>query len=132
MLIIAQRVSTADAEGINAYLHEHGDRSDWAWALPPGVPDQDPGRLVRESTQIRGRGRVAAFLDIAGPDGVPVDDLRWGFEALGRLLEIDASLPLVIGAGPLFFRFELELRRRQDWQAELRALFDAGIELLEP
>lgn len=130
MFLVAQRVVIGGDEGINAYLHEHGERADWIWKLPNGVPDDDPGQVVREATSMRGRGRVAAFLDIAAPDGAILEDLRWGVDAVARLLEMDASLPLVVSAGPLFVRFELERGRRAQWFHELTSLFEASVALL--
>jgi hypothetical protein len=130
MFLVVQRVVIGEAEGLNAYLHEHGERTDWVWELPAGIPVEDPGRLVREAVAMQGRGRVAAFLDIAAPDGAAPADLRWGIDAIARLLEMDASLPLVVSAGPLFVRFELERGRRARWSHELTSLFEAGVALL--
>lgn len=67
MFLVVQRVVIGADEGLNAYLHEHGERTDWAWELPSGVPVDDPGRLVREVVAMQGRGRVAAFFSTSPP-----------------------------------------------------------------
>jgi hypothetical protein len=132
MLLVVQHVTTAAQSGINAYLHEHGPRTDWQWEPPPGVPDRDPGTVVENRTRVtvQGLGRVRSYLDIAAPDGLPVAQLERVHDILTATLRAGGQFPLVIVSGPLFIRFEVEGALRHDWRAELRRLLDAGSDVL--
>lgn len=77
MFLVAQRVATPAGEGINAFYHEHGDRPEWVWEPPSGIPDRDPGKIVNQTLQVQGRGRVRSYLEIAAPYGTPARQLYW-------------------------------------------------------
>ncbi len=131
MLLIAQRVVTADSEGINAYQHLHGAREDWSMQPPADIPDGDPGALYSRMVTVTGRGRVVAYLDLAAPDDYPTTELEWALRAVDELMRLDPVLPLCITSGPLLVRFEVEKQRLSGWREELRTLFAACMRLLE-
>lgn len=132
MFLVIQHVATAEQDGVNAYIHEHGPRNDWDWEPPRGVPDEDPGVVIDRLTRVtvQGRGRVRSYLDIAAPDGTPVSMLTRVYDVIASVLRAGGQFPLVVVSGPLFVRFEVEEALRYDWRAELRRLLDVGAELL--
>lgn len=130
MFLIAQHVVTPEGSGINAYYHVHGPREDWVWEPPEDVPDDDPGQLYRSRIEIRGQGRIASYLDIAAPDGIPVPNLRWAHDAIAALIGAKAVFPIVVISGPIFVRYELELPLRANWHEELHVLLDAALALV--
>lgn len=131
MYLVAQRVITPDSEGINAYLHLHGDRTDWVWSPPTDIPDQTPGQLVAESVTTRGMGRVASFLDIAAPDETPRQQLWWAHDGICALMKTGAVLPLQIVSGQMLVRFEVDSQQQQHWHEELHHLLDAALALVD-
>src|SRR5690606_10257089 len=130
MFLVAQRVITPAGEGINAFYHTHGERPDWVWEPPDGVPDQVPGEMRNQAIQVQGQGRVRSFLDLAAPDGTSRQQLYWAHEAILALGRVGARFPLTVVSGPLFVRFELEFQLRNRWHEELHALLDAGLPLI--
>jgi hypothetical protein len=129
MFLVAQRVVTPHGEGINAFYHAHGPRPDWVWEPPDGVPDRDPGEVQHQDIQVVGQGRVRSFLDIAAPDGTPVQQLQWAHQALVALAGVGAQFPVIVVSGPIFVRYDLESQLRDEWHAELHALLDAVLPL---
>lgn len=132
MFLVVQHVATAEHDGVNAYVHEHGVREDWVWEPPAGVPDEDPGRMIDHLTHVtvEGRGRVRSYLDVAAPDGTTVSVLARVHDVVAAVLRSGGQFPLVVVSGPIFMRFEVEAALRQDWRAELRRLLDVGAERL--
>lgn len=132
MFLVIQHVATAEHDGVNAYIHEHGVRDDWEWEPPPGVPDEDPGRVIDHLTRVtvQGRGRVRSYLDVAAPDGTAASVLTRVHDVVASVLRSGGQFPLVVVSGPIFIRFEVEEALRYDWRAELRRLLDVGAELL--
>lgn len=132
MFLVVQHVATAEQDGVNAYIHEHGVRDDWEWEPPPGIPDEDPGTVIDDLTRVtvQGRGRVRSYLDIAAPDGTPASLSSRVHDVVASVLRSGGQFPLVIVSGPIFVRFEVEEALRYDWRAELRRLLDVGAELL--
>jgi hypothetical protein len=131
MYLVAQRVVTPSNEGINTYLHMHGDRADWVWSPPADIPDQTPGQLVAESVTTRGMGRVASFLDIAAPDGTTRQQLWWAHDGVFALMRTGGVLPLQIVSGQMLVRFEVEFQRRPQWHEELHHLLDTALALVD-
>jgi hypothetical protein len=132
MLLVVQHVATGLGEGINAFYHAHGPRPDWVWEPPAGIPDDDPGEIVNQLVQIEGQGRVRAFLDIAAPDGTMAHQLNWAHNAIVALAGVGAQFPIIVLSGPIFIRYDLEFRLRQDWHRHLHDLLNVGLPLVPP
>ena len=109
-------------EGVNAFLYQHGSLT-WADKVPPGMPDQNPGKLIAQSISIPPPGNaVRSYLDIVVPD-----ESRWEEVRLALMDFVGQSQPRALPwqgqSGRCFFRFGMEFALARQWQKELAVLY---------
>jgi hypothetical protein len=125
MYLTAQRVvaPSGGKSGINAFYYEHGR----SWRVPPpGVPDRDPGSLVRERVEVRPPGnRVRSYVDLVTPDGMGLPEIQQRFVTFLTTAK-GTSLPWTGIDGPCLFRVGMEQALARQWRHELAALLTAS------
>jgi hypothetical protein len=105
-------------EGINAFKYVHG--RDWL-EPPAGVPDDDPGRLVKYQFEVPpGGNRVRSFLDVIAPDSSEWEDVRAAIQG-GLAL---SKPPMNFTYAACRIRFSLDEGLRPRWLEEFRQLLD--------
>lgn len=125
MYLTAQRVLAIASgdEGINAFHHRH-PRS-WIGPPPAGIPETNPGELVKREIDISpGGNRVRSYLDIIAPEETPWSDIR---EALLSLAAANASTPFpwTQTSGNIRLLASMEPTLAPNWQTELALLYQA-------
>lgn len=127
MYIAAQRVISpaTGAEGVNAFYYRHGPDA-WSGPPPTGIPDENPGTLVRQSIVVPPPGnRVRSYLDIVAPDDTPWSEIYEAFVAFIPHRQRSA-FPWIDREGRCYFRIGMESDLANDWQRELAALHRAA------
>jgi hypothetical protein len=128
VFLTAQRVVSplTAKSGINAFYYEHGS----AWRVPPaGVPDLDPGKLVRESVEVLPPGnRIRSYLDFVGPDGITPAEIQQRF-AMFLTRARESALPWAGIDGPCIFRVGIEEALAYGWRGEIAALLKVSLPL---
>jgi len=109
-------------EGVNAFLYQHGALT-WVDAVPPGLPDQNPGSLVAQSISVPPPGNaVRSYLDIVVPDESRWEEVRVALmEFLGQ--SQSRALPWQGQSGRCLFRFGMEPALARQWQKEHAILY---------
>jgi hypothetical protein len=112
---------SATQEGINAFLYLHQIPT---WRVPPpGIPDQNPGRLIRQSITVAPPGnRVRSYLDVVAPDDANWTEIRQSFIQFVSQVQRE-RLPWTGVVGRCLFRFGLERSLTPQWQPELHRLY---------
>lgn len=108
MYATAHRVrSGKDVEGINAFLHRHGQDAAWP-ADPSAIPERDPGQQVWDAVTVPPGGNdVLSYLDVIAPDGVGVEELDVALTGLWldlQAAEQDPPHPWAVLPNPLIYR----------------------------
>ena len=118
------RAYSSDDEGVNTFLYLHGSLT-WDHP-PPGIPDENPGTLERQSISVPPPGNaVRSYLDIAVPDDASWDEIRGGLmDFVGQ--SQPQRLPWSGTSGRCFFRLGMELGLARQWQRELAVLYRAS------
>lgn len=120
MYACAQRVRRQSnaAEGINAFVSLHGEKS---WPAEGILPEQDPGVLEYQDLQVVPPigNRVRSYLDLVAPDGTPPNVL---ITAALRPPTVVERFPVVWMHGPVWCRLAVEGALAHGWRQELRAL----------
>jgi hypothetical protein len=127
MYIAAQRVisPSTGAEGVNAFYYRHGPDA-WSEFPPAGIPDQNPGTLIRQSIAVPPPGNaVRSYLDIVAPD-----DTTW-FEIYQAFVTFISHIqrqpfPWIDSVGRCYFRIGMEFDLASNWQRELATLHRAA------
>ena len=122
MYATAHVVRRDTEEGLNVFLHVHGE--DFAWpAEASSLPEVQPGRVVVRRVDLPpGGNRVRAYLDVLAPDGTPLSEIQSALRALARDL-CERRNPTVFEAGRVTIRFGVEssLERLREEQLETLA-----------
>lgn len=131
MYLTAHLVRSRDGEeGINAFLHLHGNGFPWPQE-PATLPDTNPGKTVRHQTSIPPGGNgVRAYLDILAPDGTSKEQLERALIELGRDLN-ERRNPTVFRHGAVVVRFGVELGLEGLRAQQLDMLVPAAMRLFE-
>jgi hypothetical protein len=119
--------------GVNAFLFEHGSGTMWA-GPPPGdfMPENNPGRLVRELIEIRPAGNeVHSYLDIVSPDAISRDHLEYILRTVPEQVP-NIGLPMSFVTVPVLVRFNLVGYLLPVWYSELNRLRDAALAVFGP
>jgi hypothetical protein len=131
MYVTAHLVRSQDGdEGVNAFLHLHGD--DFAWpADAAAVADTTPGRDVRRRIDLPpGTNQVQAYLDVLAPDRTPREELDAAMAAFERNLD-ECRNPTVVVFGAVTIRFGVEPRRDRMRGQDLGMLRTVAFSLLD-
>ena len=124
MYIAVHRVvSPSGDEGINVFLHEHGQS--WGKTQVADIPSKNPGKLVERLVELEpGVNRVRSYLDIAMADGASWPEVE---AELLRTLSTNPvqRLPWSIAHEGRFFALYMDPDLAQSWQNELAMLIHA-------
>ena len=127
MYLAAQRVRrpTSGEEGVNAFFYKHAGYS-WDGLPPDGIPDENPGELVRSTIAVPPPGnRVRSYLDIVAPDETPWTEIRPAFVAFVSEAQA-APMPWTGVVGRCVFRAGMDAALAVGWEAELFGLYGAA------
>ena len=119
MYITAHRVqNAAGLEGVNAFVHRHGDCS---WPVDASrMPEENPGVLAMQRIELPpGGNAVVSYLDVLAPDGWPWEQVDQALTGLWLELNLRESVqspllgavpnPAVYKAGAVTLRFGVRL-----------------------
>lgn len=125
MYLTAQHVrSSQGVEGINAFYYQHGQ---YVWyGLPPaGIPDQNPGELVRQTIVVPPPGNlVRSYVDVVAPDETWWPEIRPAFMTfLGEVQR--QAFPWVGVIGRCLFRVGMDAGTAPRWRHEIANLYRA-------
>lgn len=83
MYTTAHRVRRGDVEGINCFLHLHGEEFCWPDDAS-SVPESAPGEEKRSAVQLLpGGNRVRSYLDVLAPDTTSRALVSWVLTVFG-------------------------------------------------
>ncbi len=127
MYLTAHRLVTPlGDEGVNAFLHLHGDQ--FAWPDDPApLATSNPGEIVERNTEVPpGGNRVLAYLDVLAPDGTPAAEIRAALLALAGDLDGRAN-PTWSEQDRITVKFGVEkaIERKGTRQSSLKELTEA-------
>jgi hypothetical protein len=131
MYITAHLVESKDQrEGINAFLHVHGNRFLWPDDAS-SLPDTTPGKTVLHRTDLPpGGNKVRAYLDILVPDRTPREEIEQALKDFSRDLR-ERRNPTVFNQGVVTIRFGVELALEALRAQQLEMLTHPALQLLE-
>lgn len=133
MLLTAQHVlhPPSGEEGINAFFNSHGPYS-WYGPPPDGIPEENPGRRIHESTAVpAGGNRVRSYIDIVAPDETPTSEILAAVPTFVTSMR-QRTLPWADTVGRCTFRFAVEPGLASHWAAEFDTLLRAALGARQP
>lgn len=120
MLLTAQRVTSGEKQGVNAFLYWHG--RDILADDPFLLLDADPGTLQLRMVELDpGGNRVRSYLDVVIPDQATRAQVEAALDVLERAPRPDA-VPALIHVGGGAARISMDAGLAPIWQEEVAEL----------
>jgi hypothetical protein len=131
MYLTAHLVRSANgSEGINSFLHRHGENFVWPDDAST-LPEQNPGPIVASNISVSpGGNSVRAYLDVLGEDGLENAEIA---QAIGMLRQdlAERRNPTVFRFGRITVRFGTEPGLSAMREQYLEMLNGAAAKLLQ-
>ena len=129
MYTTAHRVQRGESEGINRFLHLHGE--DFCWPKDASsLPEAAPGEEKRAEVELLpGGNRVRSYLDVLAPDSTSRALVSWVLTVFGEDLN-ERLNPTVFRLEGVTIRFGVDFSMLDRRGEEFGALAEAVRELL--
>ena len=128
MYITAHVVKRNGEQGINTFLHHHGQNFPWPEDASV-LPETNPGEIISKKIQITpGGNRVSAYLDILAPDDATYENIS---NAVTALLDdlLERKNPTVFKYQNILIRFGVDIGLQPMREEQFKQLYDSALGL---